>query len=717
MGWTAGVLRWLPLLGIVGTAFALTAIFVRSVHQFTVMPDELGYVKQAIEIARTHSLIGPGDFYFNSWAQLFPLISAPIFGTLSMAHAFYVAHTVYALVLASAAVPGYLLARELRLGWFAAYLVAALTVAVPWMAIAGQVMTDVVAYPVFAWATLAMLRALHAPSARRDILALAAIAVAFFARTQFVALGPILLLATVVYEPLLSVAARGAHGLRPAVAEGLRRSFIRHQVLWFASGLALIGALVAGLMGSSHSVYGNYVTALTGDLLPAGTLSAGVEQLDAIVLGTGILPFALAAVWSLATLARPRDPVRLAFAVLLVLIVAVMLVIVGSFQTRFIHSPTDRYLFYLAPLLFTGALTWFVDRRGSVLGTSLVVLAVAWMVLGVSLNDSPVATIINPSFDFDHVFVVQTDRLAHALGIGHLDARVPIAVITSAFVLLAVAARKRLPTRWAISAVMLPLLAFCVLDTGYTMIKLSGELSAVPSSHPAALAWIDRAVPSNAKVGLLLGTTSSTESINWDNWWETNFWNKTVRRAYILPGGDEFAQGFVALTKQDLVDGRLTGLGNVDYLVKLQSDPRFGLRAPIVTSIGDPALYKLLPGAPLLYGTSGVADGGALQVPAHPFVRLFGLGEPTSTVERVTLALALPSPRLACPCALRLGSGYSSAPLGVAAAGGELAVTRTVFVPAHGYAQLNLELEGRRRSDLSSARLVSVEIALESHTP
>ena len=222
-----------------------------------------------------------------------------------MAHAFYVAHTVYALVLASAAVPGYLLARELRLGWFAAYLVAALTVAVPWMAIAGQVMTDVVAYPVFAWATLAMLRALHAPSARRDILALAAIAVAFFARTQFVALGPILLLATVVYEPLLSVAARGAHGLRRAVAEGLRRSFIRHQVLWFASGLALIGALVAGLMGSSHSVYGNYVTALTGDLLPAGTLSAGVEQLDAIVLGTGILPFALAAVWSLATLARP----------------------------------------------------------------------------------------------------------------------------------------------------------------------------------------------------------------------------------------------------------------------------------------------------------------------------------------------------------------------------------------------------------------------------
>ena len=248
------------------------------------------------------------------------------------------------------------------------------------------------------------------------------------------------------------------------------------------------------------------------------------------------------------------------------------------------------------------------------------------MVLGVSLNDSPVATIINPSFDFDHVFVVQTDRLAHALGIGHLDARVPIAVITSAFVLLAVAARKRLPTRWAISAVMLPLLAFCVLDTGYTMIKLSGELSAVPSSHPAALAWIDRAVPSNAKVGLLLGTTSSTESINWDNWWETNFWNKTVRRAYILPGGDEFAQGFVALTKQDLVDGRLTGLGNVDYLVKLQSDPRFGLRAPIVTSIGDPALYKLLPGAPLLYGTSGVADGGALQVARSPLRSLVRTG-------------------------------------------------------------------------------------------
>ena len=202
-------LRHLPLLLIVGVAFGITAIWVRSIHTFSIMPDELGYVKQSLEIARTGLPLGPHDFYFNSWGQLLPAISAPVFGALSMVDAFYAAHTLYALLLASTAVPAYLLARELDLGRLAAHLVAALSVAVPWMALSGVVMTEDVAYPVFAWAMLAIVRALHTPSARRDVVAIAAIALAFFARTQFVVLGPILVVSVIGHDLGIAFAGRG----------------------------------------------------------------------------------------------------------------------------------------------------------------------------------------------------------------------------------------------------------------------------------------------------------------------------------------------------------------------------------------------------------------------------------------------------------------------------------------------------------------------------
>ena len=260
----AVLVRWLPVVAIVGIAFGVTAIWARSIHTFSVMPDELGYVKQAIQIWRTALPVGPHDFYFNSWAQLLPLISAPLFGGLGMAHAYYTAHTLYAFLLASTAIPAYLLARELRLGRLAASLVAALSVAVPWMVLAGLVMTEVVAYPVFAWAVLAMVRALDAPSARRDVLAIAAIALAFFARTQFLVLGPILVVATLLHDLGPAVAASRGRGAGVALASAGRRTLAAHRVLWVFAGLGLIVLLGLVVTGSLENVLGSYITPVAG---------------------------------------------------------------------------------------------------------------------------------------------------------------------------------------------------------------------------------------------------------------------------------------------------------------------------------------------------------------------------------------------------------------------------------------------------------------------
>src|SRR5436853_3526215 len=96
--------------GVLGIgAFLLAAIFVLQVHDYTVVPDEIGYVKQAQHIWEAHALARPDFFYYYSVAQLLPLISAPIFGLLPIVTALKVAHLLYAALLASVVLPAYLL--------------------------------------------------------------------------------------------------------------------------------------------------------------------------------------------------------------------------------------------------------------------------------------------------------------------------------------------------------------------------------------------------------------------------------------------------------------------------------------------------------------------------------------------------------------------------------------------------------------------------------
>jgi hypothetical protein len=703
------VLRHLPLLLIVGVAFGITAIWVRSIHTFSIMPDELGYVKQSLEIARTGLPLGPHDFYFNSWGQLLPAISAPVFGALSMVDAFYAAHTLYALLLASTAVPAYLLACELDLGRLAAHLVAALSVAVPWMALSGVVMTEDVAYPVFAWAMLAIVRALHTPSARRDVVAIAAIALAFFARTQFVVLGPILVVSVIGHDLGIGFAARGQASSGGALVAGLRQMRDRHRVLWVLSGVAAIAVIAIAITGSAQSVLGNYVTPTHGALLPTGTLTAGLEQLDGVVLGTGVVPLTLTIAWVLATVIGPREPKRHAFAVLLVVTVPVLVVMLGSFQQNVLGgNTTDRYFFYIVPLLFVGTAAWVVDRRGSLTGLVLVGAGVAWMLMVTTLHYSTGFSITNPSYNFHRVLIGKGAALGNALGISNLDPRIPITVATSAFVLLAVALRRWLSTRLALLLTTLPLLTYGVLDADYAMRKLSQQDAPISANHPQELTWIDRAVPAGADVGLVLAPSGS-EINTYYTWWQPSFWNKTVQHAFALPGATTLAQGFASTLTPDLARGRLSGLDGVNYLVKLTGDARFGLRAPLVTTSGDLAIYRVSAGAPLLYGTRGVNETGALVPAAHPLIRIFGTGS-AARAARVMLTVQVIPPEHGCPCRLYAGVRDLGVrlPTATAAVDPVVDVARAITVPsAGGHVDLLLTVRGSGGRPASSAMLLS----------
>src|SRR5581483_827884 len=147
------------------------------------------YERLAISIARTHSpLPHVHGVLVRSLDQLYPLLIAPFFGSGLVPHDLTRAHFLNAWLMSSACIPVFLLSRRVTGSRSAAYLVAACSLLVPWFLYSPFLLTEVVAYPAFAWAMLAIERTTAAPSRGADALALLAIAVAFLARTEFLAL-------------------------------------------------------------------------------------------------------------------------------------------------------------------------------------------------------------------------------------------------------------------------------------------------------------------------------------------------------------------------------------------------------------------------------------------------------------------------------------------------------------------------------------------------
>ena len=121
-----------------------------------------------------------------------------------------------AFVFSLAAIPAFFLARRfLSEGW--SLVVAGLTVAVPSSVYSGMVLTEAAAYVTGTLALLALLQVIERPTARRQLYALGAVALAALARPQLVALGAALPVGLALRWWLLPKLAR------PRVSNALRR--------------------------------------------------------------------------------------------------------------------------------------------------------------------------------------------------------------------------------------------------------------------------------------------------------------------------------------------------------------------------------------------------------------------------------------------------------------------------------------------------------------
>jgi hypothetical protein len=505
-----------------GVAAVLAVFFSGRIRDWSVMTDELLYAKLATSIADSGSPLpsvhGTSIAVYN---QLYPLLLAPFYGTLSPPDAFRVAHVLNAFLMASAAFPAYLLARQL-VGRAWSFGVAALSILVPWMIVTGFLMTEVVAYPAFLWAVLGLQLAIAAPTGRRDLLAVGALALAVLARTQFAALAVVLPLAILGHEV----------GYARSVRTGMRAAFERHRLLAAIYALGAAAVVVVAAVDSTGGVLGVYaVTVEEGSLLPSGIWSSAAEHLDAVAIGCGLLPFLLGGGWLLATLARPRSRAEHAFATLALLTVAALTFEVASFSVRFgADLVRDRYLFYVVPLLLVGSAAALSSARSRAvaLAAGLVTLFFAATAASLPFTAHAGVWIDSPASVLNDLLIEQSGDLGTGTFVALLGLFVGV-VLALALLLV--------PRRLLEVAVLGTLVLFSILTLRSEVDRVVGAtgLSGRPLAEPpgVVLDWVDTVVPEGEQAAVAAFPVSTAWDTTAIRWWDAEFWSRRTTHAYV----------------------------------------------------------------------------------------------------------------------------------------------------------------------------------------
>jgi hypothetical protein len=309
----------LPLLFVTATLYHFLQS--RGHATLTVFNDELLYTKLSQSLAAGHGLSIRGEhFYFPS--PLAPLVQAPVWLLHSMPQAYAAAKLLNAAVMSAAVFPAYWLARRVVRPNYA-LVTAAATVATPAMVYHGYLMSEALAYPVFLFSVLVLVRAVEKPTIAVPFLCAAAIAT----RAQFLVL------------PLAYLA---------AVAVCERGSYRRHLVpVTVTSVLLVVLVGVPGALGQ----YGE-ATHIGHDPGAIAHWALTTGSLMPFSLGLAIVPGALFGF----TLLRRTPLGVISIACTVLFLGQAALIAAGE-----AHRPLERYVFYVTPLVFL-AFFAYVER-------------------------------------------------------------------------------------------------------------------------------------------------------------------------------------------------------------------------------------------------------------------------------------------------------------------------------------------------------------------
>jgi hypothetical protein len=650
------------------------SLLTRRIADWFVMTDELLYERLALSVVRSHSLLPRVHTeVIANVNQLYPLVIAPVFRHGAVLHGFHEAHVLNAFVMTSTLFPAYALAKRVSQSSWLPYVVAAASVAVPWMTLSSFLLSEVVAYPAFALALLASQATIARPSARNDVLAAAALTVAVLARTQFYALAVVLAAAIVL------------HGL---VARRLRTTLRAHVVLvvlYVLGGVAAIGILASG-----RHVLGTYAQTANGNPLPVQIFGSAPAHLAVVALAGGLLPFVVGGAWLASNLGSSENTERHAFAWLAVTTIVVLSVEVASFDLRFGGGLVrDRYLFYLTPVIltaFAAALTAARPPRWS-LAVPVALLAIGFwrapLTSFVKLNADTPASVIN-DWLLRELHGVTGVRVFLGL------AAVVVAVAyVEATVLLSRAAV-------AVGAAVLLLVALPA-ETGYAFKRLFAVngTSGLPITLDQSIVfgWVDRTITTNSEAVMVPYPVIRGDY--WANagfWWDFEFWNRSVDREAAHP--NQFSgtpPG--SFPKIDPRFDPTTGVANFDvdsYVAQAATDARFHIEGRHLATQRGVAI--VFPDRPWRadWVTYGLYPDGWTRPDTPARIRVFPgrkQARPVLRTLRVTISAPENQQR---PVALTSNTGTWK----LQATNSASEVQATVCVPAHRPADVSLRTIG-----------------------
>ena len=536
------------------------------------MTDELQTARLAISIGQTLSPVPQihGEYY-AALSQLYPLLLSPLYGFLSTPDAFRAAHVLNAFLLASAAWPAYLLARDLTGSRAAGYLAAGFTAFTPWLALGATLLTENAAYAAFVWSVLLVYRTLVEPSDGRDAAAVAALLLAFFARTQLVVLALALPVALVAHE-LAFATARAQHGSRLRAARSAISHLVSvHRLLACVYGAGAAGAAALAAAGSLGTVVGNYGETFSSPLLPTGIWSAAAVHFAHVVVAGGVLPFLIGMSWAVVSVVRPERKRAHAFAVLLIVLVTLLTFEAASFDLRFTPGAfvQDRYLCYAAPLLAVAAAAGLVETAARATRAALLAAAAVlftWLAGFASFDGDSVIFWASPASAFHPALASAAD----AVGVTPTTF-VRIATLTVASV--AAVAVWRGPTRTVAGVCGSALIAFGAFQALYVLHRHARPAATRPSAIVVpAPDWIDATDDRNGPVAIV-----PTPYLGPGVWWDAEFWNKSVTHTLRVDAGPAYTPFPAADVTLDFARGAIGGEQPAELLLLAVNETRLHL--------------------------------------------------------------------------------------------------------------------------------------------
>ena len=582
--------------GLLLLSLAVRLLLARLIATPWIMTDELTYSELAKSIASSGDLLINGA-RANVVSVGYPALIAPAWWLHPMSTTYAVAKGINVVLATATAIPLFLWARRLVSPLHSAIAVV-LVLLMPALAYTGMLMTENAFLPAFVLATWALASALERPTILRQAFAFGTALLASFVRLQglvLLAVLPLAILLKVLFE------LRSERRARP-----LRFVFSELRRYWFSGASLLVGAVAYVLWELAHgrtlsSGLGSYEVVAHGGYSFGGVRHWTLLHFAELPIVVGVLPFCALLLLVVLALLRggTRNEAERAFLAVAAAAVPLVVVEAAAFASRFSIRVEERYMFFVAPLLFLALVLW-LDRGLPRPRVLTVAVAVVPPLLFLAL---PLGSLLNVSIYSDTLGLIPFLRLAHFVdGVQWTRRLLLLGGIAAggAFVFW--------PRRWLPSLVLPGAVAVFLVLSSYAVTGALRDFSrgvrglSGTSANPS---WIDRAVAPGGEAAFLLGTTADpwpeTQTV-----WQDEFWNRQLGPTYNL-GVPEPSAGVetpVAVSPQGLVVSQTTGKPvRSPYTVSSLS---YGLDGRIVAVHGRFALFRTRGPLRVASATTGV---------------------------------------------------------------------------------------------------------------